>query len=49
MKKPRTEFKNEDTIVMSVVKNLCGHGGLPISIVEQKWFRVFMSDVEPRF
>ena len=42
-------FRNQDKIVTSIVKNLCGTGGLPIWTVEQEWFRDFMKLVEPRF
>ena len=43
------EFKNQESIVRSYAKNLCGRGGLPISLIETAWFRAFMKDVEPRF
>lgn len=43
------EFKNQEIIVTSIVKNLCGHGGMPVTMVEKPWFRQFMRDVEPRF
>ena len=42
-------FRDQDKILTSIVKNLCGKGGLPISLVEQEWFREFMKLVEPRF
>ena len=42
-------FRNQDKILTSIVKNLCGKGGLPIATVEQEWFREFMKLVEPRF
>ena len=45
----RQDFKNQDAILTSLVRNLCGCGGLPILVVEQPWFRCFMRDVEPRF
>ena len=41
----KESFKNQDKIVTPIVKTLCGWGGLPISIVEQDWFRAFMMDV----
>ena len=47
--KKQTDFKKQEIILTSVVKNLCGAGGLAIGIVEQPWFRHFMKDVEPRF
>lgn len=43
------EFKNQEAIIGSYTKNLCGRGGLPIRIIETPWFRTFMKDVEPRF
>ena len=43
------EFKNQEVVLNSIVRNLCGQGGLPITIVERSWFRRFMKDVEPRF
>ena len=45
----RQSFKKQEIIATSIVRNLCGHGGLPLSTVEQQWFRTFMRDVEPRF
>ena len=42
-------FRNQDKIVTSIVRNLCGKGGLAISLVEQSWFRSFMQEVEPKF
>ena len=48
-KKPKLPFPNQGKIVTSIVKNLCGRGGLPLNIVEQDWFRDFMRDVEPKF
>lgn len=42
-------FKNQETILTSIVRNPCGAGGLAIGIVERPWFRQFMKDVEPRF
>ena len=44
-----TDFTNQDTILTSIVRNLCGAGGLAIGIVERPWFHQFMKDVEPRF
>ena len=38
-------FRNQDKIVTSIVKNLCGKGGLPIWTVEQEWFRESVSRV----
>lgn len=49
IKVSREPFKNQDKIVTSIVKNFCGKGGLPLSIVEQDWFRNFMHLVEPKF
>jgi hypothetical protein len=43
------DFKNQEIIVTSIVRNLCGAGGLPIGIVERQWFRQFMKDTEPKF
>ena len=43
------EFKNQDLILTSLVRNLVGSGGLSIQVAEQEWFRKFMSDVEPKF
>ncbi|XP_011404500.1 PREDICTED: zinc finger BED domain-containing protein RICESLEEPER 3-like [Amphimedon queenslandica] len=45
----RFKFYNQDPIVTSLALNLCGHGGLPIQICEQSWFRQFVRDIEPRF
>ena len=42
-------FWNQDKILSSIVKNLCGRGGLPVCTVEQHWFRDFMGLVEPKF
>ena len=42
-------FKNQEVILTSTVKNLCGRGGMPVTMVEKPWFRDFMKDVEPRF
>ena len=42
-----TDFKNQETILTSIVRNLCGAGGLAIGILERQWFRQFMNDVEP--
>ena len=47
--RPKESFKNQEKILTSVVKDLRGRGGLPISVVEQEWFRLFMKQVEPRF
>lgn len=48
--RPKPEsFKKQDKILTCIVKNVCGRGGLPISVVEQSWFRTFMEEVEPRF
>ena len=47
--RPKLPFKNQSKILTSVVKNLCGRGGLPLNVVEQDWFREFMRDVEPKF
>ena len=47
--RPKEPFQNQDKILTSIVKNICGRGGLPISIVEQDWFRNFMKLVEPKF
>lgn len=47
--RPKEPFKNQDKIVTSIVRNLCGRGGLAISTVEKEWFRTFMNDVEPKF
>ncbi len=48
--KPKREaFRNRDKIISSIVKNLCGRGGMPICTVEQDWFRDFMRIVEPKF
>ena len=47
--RPRVPFKNQSKVLTSIVKNLCGRGGLPLNIVEQPWFRNFMKDVEPKF
>ena len=44
-----SEFRHQDKIVTSIVRNLCGRGGLPIMAVEHEWFRAFMADVEPKF
>ena len=33
----------------SIVRNLCGQGGIALQLVEQPWFRSFMTDVEPHF
>uniref|UniRef100_A0A1X7VFF3 BED-type domain-containing protein n=1 Tax=Amphimedon queenslandica TaxID=400682 RepID=A0A1X7VFF3_AMPQE len=48
---PRTKepFRNQDKILTSIVRNLCGKGGLAISVVEQSWFCSFMQEVEPKF
>ena len=46
--RPKEPFQNQDKILTSIVKNACGRGGLPISIVEQDWFRNFMKLVEPK-
>ena len=48
---PRTKepFRNQDKILTSIVRNLCGKGGLAISVVEQSWFRTFTQEVEPKF
>ena len=42
-------FKKQDKIFTFIVKSVCGHGGLPISVVEQSMFRHFMEEIEPRF
>ena len=47
--KPKEPFKNQDKVLTSIVKHICGRGGLPISTVEQDWFRSFIKVVEPRF
>ena len=47
--RPKLPFKNQSKILTSVVKNMCGRGGLPLNVVEQDWFREFMRDVEPKF
>ena len=44
-----SDFRHQDKIVTSIVRNLCGRGGLPITTVEQECFRDFMADVEPKF
>ena len=40
-------FRHQEKIFTSIVRNLCGRGGLPITTVEQEWFRDFMAEVEP--
>ena len=48
--KPSEAFKKQDMMILTcIVKNVCGRGGLPISVVEQSWFRAFMEEIEPRF
>ena len=48
--RPKPEaFKKQDKILTCVVKNVCGRGGLAISVVEQSWFRDFMEEIEPSF
>ena len=42
-------FRNQDKVLGSILKNLCGKGGLPLYIVEREWFSEFMKLVEPRF
>lgn len=46
---PKLPIGNQDKILTSIVKNLCGRGGLPLNVVKQDWFRDFMIDVEPKF
>lgn len=43
------EFRSQDRILTSLVRNVIGSGGLPIQIAEQVWFRKFLYDIEPRF
>ena len=43
------EFKNQEVILTSIAKNLCGCGGMPVTMVEKPWFREFMREVEPQF
>ena len=47
--RPKLPFKNQRKTLTSIVKNLCGRGGLPLYVVEQDWFRDFMKDIEPKF
>ena len=48
-RKESREFKNQDVILTSLVRNLVGSGGLAIQVAERDWFRQFMTDVELRF
>ena len=48
-RRAQRNFKNQDMILTSLVRNLVGSGGLPLQLAEQEWFRKFMTDVEPRF
>ena len=48
-RKSQPRFHNQDTVVTSLALNMCGHGGLPIQMCEQPWFRHFIHDIEPRF
>ena len=48
-RKSQPRFHNQDTVVTSLALNMCGHGGLPIQMCEQPWFRRFIHDIEPRF
>ena len=47
--KSKEPFRNQDRILFSIVKNLCGRGGLPICTVVQHWFWDFMGLVKPKF
>ena len=43
------EFRNQDHILTSLVRNLIRSGSLSIQMTETDWFRQFLHDVEPRF
>ena len=45
--RPKEPFKNQVNILTSIVKIVCGHGGLAISTVEKEWFRTLLREVEP--
>ena len=42
-------FKSQAEIEKSIAINLCGKGGLPVSIAEQDCFLEFMQDAQPKF
>ena len=48
-RRARKDFKSQDVILTSLVRNLVGSGGLPLQVAEQEGFCRFMGDVEPRF